>query len=70
MVLTKQKIAKMLDVSVLKADCSIAEVEQLAAFSIENGCECALTIPSLTPHLIERLKTHPEVQVAGVVGLP
>lgn len=70
MVLTKQQISKMLDVSVLRADCSIAEVEQLADFSIENGCGCALTFPSLTPLLVEKLKQHPEVQVAGVVGFP
>jgi deoxyribose-phosphate aldolase len=70
MILSKGQIAKMIEVSALRADCTEAEIDEMAAYAIEHGVGYVLAFPYFIPYLAEKVKGHPEVKVVGVIGFP
>ena len=69
-VLTVQEIARMVDLSAVRADSDEHEVRTLAQMAAQYGCACASTLPSHTPLLVELLSAEPAVRIGGNVGFP
>ena len=59
----------MMDVSTLRADCTLAEIDGMVEIIKKYGCGYALAFPSMTPYLIDKLKGTPTI-TAGVIGFP
>jgi len=64
------EIARMTDLSAVRADSSIDEVKQVAMVASQYNCICTFALPAHTPLLVEALKDAHEVKVGGVVGFP
>ena len=67
---TVREIARMVDLSAVRADSDETEVRTLADMAIKYQCVCASTLPSFTPLLKELLADEPQIHVGGNVGFP
>jgi deoxyribose-phosphate aldolase len=63
-------LARMMDLSAVRADVEIAEVQRLAEACKQYGCICAFVMPCYMPRLKQFLADAPEVGLGGVVGFP
>lgn len=70
MSLSTTELAKMMDLSCVRADSSIDEIKQATEAAIQYGCVCVFTLPAHTPYLASLLKGHEEIMIGGVVGFP
>ena len=67
---TVREIARMIDLSAVRADSGEMEVRALADMAKEYQCICASTLPSFTPMLKELLADESQIHVGGNVGFP
>jgi deoxyribose-phosphate aldolase len=68
--LTVEKLARMMDLSAVRAEVDAAEVRQLAEAARRYRCVCAFVLPCFLPELKALLAGSPEVGVGAVVGFP
>ena len=69
-ILSCSDLVRMIDVSGVRADVSMAEVERIAAVARREQFICAFAMPCFTRFLVEKLADEPAVGVGGVVGFP
>ncbi len=65
-----EQITRIVDISAVRTDVTIAEIDKLVEVCKENKYICAFVMPCFTPYLVEKLKGTEEVNVGGVVGFP
>jgi len=70
MKITAQELARMIDLSAVRAEVDATEVHQLAVTAKKYQCICAFVLPSYLPELAALLADAPEVGVGAVVGFP
>lgn len=63
------EIAAMIDVSAVRAEATIEDVQQSAEVAISHGCICVFALPAHTPYLIDLLEKG-NTLTGGVVGFP
>jgi len=68
--LTVQTLARMMDLSAVRAEVDEAEVRQLAEAARRYHCVCAFVLPCYLPELKALLVGAPDVGIGGVVGFP
>ncbi len=68
--LTPHKLARMLDLSAVRAEVEADEVRRLAEAARRFGCVCAFVLPCYLPELKALLAGDPRVGLGGVVGFP
>jgi deoxyribose-phosphate aldolase len=68
--LTVDRLARMIDLSAVRAEVDVAEVRQLAEAARRYRCVCAFVLPCFLRELKSLLADAPEVGVGGVVGFP
>jgi len=64
------QLARLMDLSAVRADVDLDEVHELADVCKQYNCVCAFVMPCYTPLLVELLSDAPNVGVGGVVGFP
>lgn len=67
--MTANEIAKMIDVSAVRADSTLEEIRQAAVLAQKYGCIAVFALPAHTPRLIDLLAGS-AVFAGGVVGFP
>lgn len=65
-----KQLAQMIDISAVRTDSTLEEVDQMIDAVIEYGCICAAPMPWLADYTLEKLKMFPEIRVLGPVGFP
>jgi len=70
MKISSQKLARMIDLSAVRAEVDVAEVRRLAETAKKYQCVCAFVLPSHLPELAALLADAPAVGVGAVVGFP
>lgn len=70
MKLTVKQLARMLDLSAVRADVDLAEVRRLTEAARQYRCVAAFVLPCHLPALKTLLADAPDVGVGGVVGFP
>ena len=68
--LTSADIARMVDLSAVRADTTEEEVRNLARMAQQYGCACASTLPCFTSLLVDLLGGHTTTPVGGNVSFP
>ena len=68
--LTVAQLARMIDLSAVRADVAAAEIRRLAEVAKECRCVCAFAMPCYLPELQRLLADAPDVGIGGVVGFP
>lgn len=67
---TLHDIAKLIDISSVRADSTLEEVIKVADAAKKYNFICAFTMPYLTSELVHLLKDRDDIMVGGVVGFP
>lgn len=67
--MTAEEIAKLMDVSAVRADSTMEEIRQSAELAKQYGCIGVFALPAHTPYLVELLSGS-AVFAGGVVGFP
>ena len=67
---TVHELARMIDLTAVRADTDEAEVKTLARVARKYECMCACTLPAHTPLLRDLLADEPGIGVVGIVGFP
>lgn len=70
MILTSNQITAMMDLSVLRADCVLKEVDEVADVAKRYNCGCIIVWPSYVPYLLEKISDRPDIMPASVVSFP
>ena len=70
MTLTVQELARLIDLSSVRAECDETEIRDLAATARRLGVICAFALPCYTRLLKSLLADAPDVGIGGVVGFP
>lgn len=70
MVENLQNIHRRVDISGVRGDVSLKEIDQIVAASKHYQFICAFALPAFTPYLIEKLKDEPAIHVGATVGFP
>lgn len=70
MQLSVQELARLIDLSSVRADVDLAEVDRLATQAIKHNCIIAYVLPCYLARLKELLADAPEVGPAAAVGFP
>lgn len=65
-----KQIARMIDISAVRADATLEEIHYVAQTAKENRFICAFAMPCFTPILVDELKEETDICVGGVVGFP
>ena len=63
-------ISRMIDVSAVRTNVPVSEVERLALAARTYRFICAFVMPCYTSYLAELLKDAPQVKIGGVIGFP
>ena len=67
---TAQDIARMIDLSCVRADSSLDEIREMAEIAKEHNCICVFALPAHTPMLIDLVADRDDILVGGTVGFP
>ena len=67
---TAKEIARMIDLSCVRADSTLDEIREMAATAKQYDCICTFALPAHTPLLIDLVKDREDVLVGGTVGFP
>lgn len=67
---TIQNMARMIDLSCVKADNTLEELDEMVAFARKYRVVCCFAMPYYTPWLIEQLKNDPDIHVGAAIGFP
>ncbi|MEM1486154.1 deoxyribose-phosphate aldolase [Oscillospiraceae bacterium PP1C4] len=68
--LSPLSLARMIDISCVKANHTLAEINQMIASAKKYQFVCAFALPSYTSYLYEQLKVDPQILVGGAIGFP
>lgn len=64
------KIGRITDISTVRTDVTMQEVDQLIDIVKSFNCICASPMPAVTKYVIDKLADTPEAVVTGVVSFP
>lgn len=64
------KIGRMVDVSTVRTDVTLTEIDQMIDIVKKYHCICASPMPWITRYVIDQLCDTPDTLVTGVVGFP
>lgn len=67
---TSQEIARLIDISAVRADSTRQDVEDIIAGALKYNFICVFPMPGLLPVVFDKLKGHPQIGIGGVVGFP
>ena len=67
--MTTNEIAKLMDISAVRADSTMEEIKESAELAKQYGCICVFALPAHTPYLISQLGGS-TVFAGGAVGFP
>lgn len=67
---SSQEIARLIDISAVRADSTRQDVEDIIAGALQHNFICVFPMPSLLPVVFDQLKGHPQIGIGGVVGFP
>jgi deoxyribose-phosphate aldolase len=70
MTLTSTDLARLIDLSAVRAECDEAEVRELAVIARRFGVVCVFALPCYTRLLASLLADCPHIGIGGVVGFP
>ena len=65
-----QNIHRRIDISGVRADVSLQELENIAKAAKHYQFICAFALPCFTPYLLRLLKDEPNVRVGATIGFP
>ena len=70
MILSAYEIARLIDISAVKAAATKSEVLDIAELSKKHNFICAFAMPCFTEYLVELLADKKSINVGGAVGFP
>ncbi|MFI3303878.1 MAG: deoxyribose-phosphate aldolase [Rikenellaceae bacterium] len=67
---TKSEVARLIDISAVKTESSIADVNEVLDAAKANNLICVFSMPCFVDYVVEQMKEYDTISVGGVVGFP
>lgn len=64
------ELARMIDISAVRAESTLAEVNQIVEAAKKHHFICVFSMPSMLPYVFEGLQGMKDVGIGGIVGFP
>jgi len=64
------ELARMIDISAVRAESTLAEVNQIVEAAKEHNFICVFSMPSMLPYVFSGLQGTDSVGIGGIVGFP
>ena len=68
--MNREELAQMIDISAVRADSTMEEIEQILDAAGKYPFICIFTMPSMISNIKERVKSLPKTGIGGIVGFP
>lgn len=68
--LKSSELARLIDISAVRAESTLAEVNQIIESAKAYNFICVFSMPSMLPYVFAGLKGTDSVGVGGIVGFP
>lgn len=68
--ITSKEIARLIDISAVRADSSLSEVNDIIEGAKKHNFVCVFSMPAMLPMVFNNLKGYNEIGIGGVVGFP
>ncbi|MFI3331138.1 MAG: deoxyribose-phosphate aldolase [Rikenellaceae bacterium] len=68
--MTKHKIARMIDISAVRAESTLSEINEVLAAAKKHDFICVFAMPSMVDKIAYEMSQMPTVLCGGVVGFP
>lgn len=68
--LTSHEIARLIDISAVRAESTLQEVNDIIAGAIQYNFICVFSMPGMLPDVIKQLNAYPQIGIGGIVGFP
>lgn len=68
--LTSHEIARLIDISAVRAESTLQEVNNIIAGAIQYNFICVFSMPGMLPDVTTQLNEYPQIGIGGIVGFP
>ncbi|MFI3261312.1 MAG: deoxyribose-phosphate aldolase [Rikenellaceae bacterium] len=68
--MTKHEIARLIDISAVRADSTLKEVNEVIEAAKQHDFICVFAMPSMVDNISKQMRQMPSVLCGGVVGFP
>lgn len=68
--LTSHEIARMIDISAVRAESTQQEVNDIIAGAIQHNFVCVFSMPGMLSEVTRQLREYPQIEIGGIVGFP
>lgn len=68
--LKSTELARLIDISAVRAESTLAEVNQIVELAKQYNFICVFSMPSMLPYVFSGLKDTKNVGIGGIVGFP
>ena len=68
--LKSHELARMIDISAVRAESTLAEVNRIVEAAKEHHFICVFSMPSMLPYVFDGLRGVEDVGIGGIVGFP
>lgn len=68
--LKSTELARLIDISAVRAESTLAEVNQIVELAKQYNFICVFSMPSMLPYVFSGLKETKNVGIGGIVGFP
>ncbi|MFR9649279.1 MAG: deoxyribose-phosphate aldolase [Rikenellaceae bacterium] len=67
---TKEQVARLIDISAVRSDSSLDDVNKVIEAAKEYNLICLFALPSFVDYVVEKMEGYPSIEIGGVVGFP
>ncbi len=67
---TKSEVARLIDISAVKTESSISDVNEVIDAAKKNNLICVFSMPCFVDYVVEQMKGYDTINIGGVVGFP
>lgn len=67
---TKEQVARLIDISAVRADSTLDDVNSVITAAKDYNLICLFGMPSFVDYIVEQMKGYDTIEIGGVVGFP
>ncbi len=67
---TKKEVARLIDISAVRADSTLSDVDKVIEAAKQHKLICVFAMPCFVDYVVEQMQGESSIEIGGVVGFP